>query len=63
MAGVFYLLTFLTGIFAFLDRSKVGMAAGVIAGAFYMAVTLLFEYLSLILSVQGLWRLRRNQPR
>lgn len=45
MAGVFYLLTFVTGIFAFFDRSRVGMAAGVIAGAFYMAVTLLFYYL------------------
>lgn len=45
IAGAFYLLTFLTGIFAFLDRSKLGMAAGIIAGVFYMAVTLLFYYL------------------
>ena len=39
MAGVFYLLTFLTGGFALVDRSRLGAAAGLIAGACYVAVT------------------------
>jgi hypothetical protein len=39
-AGVFYLLTFLTGGLALVVRGKVGVAAGLIAGACYIAVTL-----------------------
>jgi hypothetical protein len=42
IAGVFYLLTFLTGGFALVVRSGVGVAAGLVAGACYIAVTLLF---------------------
>ena len=42
VAGVFYLLTFLTGGFALVDRSSLGAAAGLIAGACYIAVTWLF---------------------
>jgi Domain of unknown function (DUF4386) len=42
IAGVLYLLTFLTGIYALLVRSRLGFAAGLIAGASYIAVTLLF---------------------
>jgi hypothetical protein len=42
VAGVFYLLTFLTGGFALLVRSSLGIAAGLVAGACYIAVTLLF---------------------
>jgi hypothetical protein len=42
IAGVFYLLTFVTGIFALLVRSGLGVAAGLVAGACYIAVTLLF---------------------
>jgi len=42
IAGVFYLLTFLTGGFALVVRSGLGVAAGVVAGACYIAVTLLF---------------------
>ena len=42
IAGIFYLVTFVTGIFALLVRSKLGMAAGLVAGACYIAVTILF---------------------
>jgi hypothetical protein len=42
VAGVFYLLTFVTGIFALLVRNRLGVAAGLVAGACYIAVTLLF---------------------
>jgi hypothetical protein len=42
IAGAFYLLTFLTGGFAIVVRSRLGIAAGLIAGACYIAVTLLF---------------------
>lgn len=45
MAGVFYLLTFATGISALLVRNRLGLAAGIIAGACYVAVTLLFYYI------------------
>lgn len=42
IAGGFYLLTFVTGGFALVDRSRLGMAAGLVAGVCYVAVTLLF---------------------
>src|SRR5882672_1926122 len=42
IAGAFYLLTFLTGGFALVVRSRLGIAAGLVAGACYIAVTLLF---------------------
>ena len=42
IAGVFYLLTFLTGGVALFVRGRLGFAAGLIAGACYIAVTLLF---------------------
>lgn len=42
MAGVFYLLVFLTGGLALFVRGRLGSAAGLIAGACYIAVTLLF---------------------
>ncbi len=45
IAGIFYLLTFLTGGVALFVRGRVGMAAGLIAGACYIAVTLLFYQL------------------
>jgi intracellular septation protein A len=45
MAGVFYLVTFLTGGVALFVRGRLGFAAGLIAGASYIAVTLLFYYL------------------
>jgi hypothetical protein len=40
-AGVFYLLTFLTGGFAVLVRNQWSVTAGLIAGACYVVVTLL----------------------
>jgi hypothetical protein len=42
IAGVFYLLVFVTGGLALVVRGGVGSAAGLIAGLFYIAVTLLF---------------------
>src|SRR3981189_1439078 len=42
LAGLFYLLTFLTGGLALFVRGKLGSAAGLSAGACYIAVTLLF---------------------
>jgi hypothetical protein len=42
LAGVFYLLVFLTGGFALFVRGRLGSAAGLIAGACYIVVTLLF---------------------
>jgi hypothetical protein len=42
LAGVFYLLVFLTGGLALFVRGRLGSAAGLIAGACYIAVTLLF---------------------
>jgi hypothetical protein len=45
IAGVFYLLTFLTGGAAFFVRGRLGLVAGLIAGACYIAVTLLFYYM------------------
>jgi hypothetical protein len=45
MAGVFYLLTFLTGGAALFVRGRLGLVAGLIAGGCYIAVTLLFYYI------------------
>jgi Domain of unknown function (DUF4386) len=42
IAGAFYLLTFLTGGAALFVRGRWGSAAGLVAGAAYVAVTLLF---------------------
>ena len=45
MAGVFYLLTFLTGGAALFVRLRSGLVTGLIAGVCYIAVTLLFYYI------------------
>jgi hypothetical protein len=45
IAGAFYLLTFLTGGFALVVRSRLGIAAGLVAGACYIAVTVLFYFI------------------
>jgi hypothetical protein len=45
IAGVFYLLTFLTGGVALFVRGSLGSAAGLIAAACYIVVTLLFYYI------------------
>lgn len=42
LAGLFYLLTFATGIAALFLRGAAGAAAGTIAGLSYIAVTILF---------------------
>lgn len=42
IAGIFYLITFVTGTIALLDRSRVGMVAGLVAGISYLFVTWLF---------------------
>ena len=42
LAGVFYLLVFVTGGLALVVRGGVGSAAGLIAGLLYVVVTLLF---------------------
>jgi len=45
MAGVLYLITFLTGGGALFARGRLGLVVGLIAGACYIAVTLLFYYI------------------
>jgi len=45
IAGSFYWVTFLTGGVALFVRGRLGMAAGLIAGASYIAVTVLFYFL------------------
>ena len=45
IAGVFYLLCFVTGISALFLRGRLGLLAGLTAGACYIAVTLLFYYI------------------
>ena len=45
IAGGFYVVVFGTGIFALLVRGAVGNAAGLIAGVFYIAVTVLFYFI------------------
>jgi hypothetical protein len=45
IAGVFYLLTFATGLFALLVHTRLAVAAGLIAGACYVVVTLLLYYI------------------
>jgi Domain of unknown function (DUF4386) len=45
IAGVFYFLCFVTGITALFVRGRLGLVAGLTAGACYVAVTLLFYYI------------------
>ncbi len=45
IAGLVYLLVFVTGIFALFVRTRLGFAAGLIAAACYVSVTLLFYYI------------------
>jgi uncharacterized protein DUF4386 len=44
IAGVFYLVTFITGTVALVVRGTVGSVAGFIAGGCYIAVTLLLYF-------------------
>ena len=45
IAGVFYLTVFVTGIFSLFVRNRLGFAAGLMSGAFYIVVTLLFYFI------------------
>ena len=45
LAGLFYLLTFITGGLALVTRDSVGLVIGLCAGACYLVVTLLFYQL------------------
>lgn len=45
IAGVFYLITFIAGGVALSVHGRLGFVAGLIAGACYIAVTLLFYYI------------------
>jgi len=45
IAGVFYLLTFVTGIIALVVGGRVGVVSGLVAAACYVAVTVLFYLL------------------
>jgi hypothetical protein len=45
IAGVFYLLTFVSGVVALVVRGTVGVSGGLVAGACYVVVTLLFYVL------------------
>ena len=44
IAAAFYVMVFVTGTFSLLVRSGVGYAAALLAGVFYIVVTLLFYF-------------------
>ena len=45
IAGLFYVVVFVLGIFSLIVRGPVGSAAAMIAGGFYIAVTVLFYFI------------------
>ena len=45
LAGVFYLVTFLAGVPAFFTHGRLSVVCGLIAGASYVAVTVLFYFI------------------
>jgi Domain of unknown function (DUF4386) len=45
IAASFYVMVFVTGIYALFVRTRTGMVAGMIAGVFYIAVTVLFFFI------------------
>ena len=45
IAGLVYVVVFAAGIYSLFDRSRVGMAAAMVAGGFYIAVTVLFYFI------------------
>jgi hypothetical protein len=45
ISGVFYLLTFVSGVIALVVRGTVGVSGGLVAGACYVVVTMLFYVL------------------
>lgn len=45
IAGLFYVVVFVLGIFSLIVRGPVGFAAAMVAGGFYVAVTILFYFI------------------
>ena len=45
IAGLFYVVVFVLGIFSLIVRGRVGFTAAMIAGGFYIAVTVLFYFI------------------
>ena len=45
IAGLFYVVVFVLGIFSLIVRGPAGFAAAMIAGGFYVAVTVLFYFI------------------
>ena len=45
IAGAVYVLVFVTSIYALLSRTRIGMVAGLVAGALYIVVTVLFFFI------------------
>lgn len=45
IAGLFYVVVFVLGIFSLVVRGRTGFTAGMIAGGFYIAVTVLFYFI------------------
>lgn len=45
VAAAFYVVVFVTSIYALLVRTPAGMVVGLVAGAFYVAVTVLFYFI------------------
>jgi len=45
IAGLFYVLVFVLGIYSLFDRGGIGIAAAMVAGVFYIAVTMLFYFI------------------
>lgn len=45
IAGLIYVMVFVTGIFSLFYRTGIGVAAAMMAGAFYIAVTVLFYFI------------------
>lgn len=45
IAGLFYVVVFVLGIFSLIVRGSVGYAAAMISGGFYIAVTILFYFI------------------
>lgn len=45
IAGVIYVVVFVLGIFSLIVRGSVGLTAAMIAGGFYVAVTVLFYFI------------------
>lgn len=45
IAGLIYVMVFVTGVYSLFDRTGIGVAAAMIAGVLYIAVTVLFYFI------------------